>query len=345
MWFGAETTTGSATLHGDENEVRHCYPPFSSPNHHHLVELARSALGAATHLVVVASLGPKQVTQPNQPKRPHMTNYSRTPPSSPPTPSRKSFAPGPSRVVQIATRPSLSPAALSLSALLPPPVTASVAPTADSTPLPPPVAASLSLSLPPHGKWRTGWSRVTVTDGARRRVARRTTVAASSSAAQWRWCLPLPRHRAVAAKWRQATTTREEWRWGGQIQPRLAGSGLGQQRWRLVGEDSAWSPSSRSPLFLQPSPTELIVIVADEPPLHRLSPRSGTPPTPSAASTAGPSATALSRGQRQGEGWKRNSGRGSDGQGTLTLANASPGSVSQQKGGEERSPAKNHAPS
>ncbi|BAD44992.1 unknown protein [Oryza sativa Japonica Group] len=138
---------------------------------------------------------------------------------------------------------------------------------------------------------------------------------------------------------------REEWRWGGQIQPRLAGSGLGQQRWRLVGEDSARSPSSRSPLFLQPSPTELIVIVADEPPLHRLSPRSGTPPTPSATSTAGPSAAALSRGQRQGEGWKRNSGRGSDGQGTLTLANASPGSVSQQKGGEERSPAKDHAPS
>lgn len=56
MWFGAETTTGSATLHGDENEVRHCYPPFSSPNHHRLVELARSALGVATHLVVVASL-------------------------------------------------------------------------------------------------------------------------------------------------------------------------------------------------------------------------------------------------------------------------------------------------
>uniref|UniRef100_A0A0E0D846 Uncharacterized protein n=1 Tax=Oryza meridionalis TaxID=40149 RepID=A0A0E0D846_9ORYZ len=46
-----------------------------------------------------------------------------------------------------------------------------------------------------------------------------------------------------------------EWRRGGQIRPGLAGSGLGQRRRRLAGKVSAWSPSSRSPLYLQPSPT------------------------------------------------------------------------------------------
>uniref|UniRef100_A0A0E0RCF7 Uncharacterized protein n=1 Tax=Oryza rufipogon TaxID=4529 RepID=A0A0E0RCF7_ORYRU len=40
-----------------------------------------------------------------------------------------------------------------------------------------------------------------------------------------------------------------------QIRPGLAGSGLGQRRRRLAGEVSARSPSSRSPLSLQSSPS------------------------------------------------------------------------------------------
>uniref|UniRef100_A0A0D3EJQ7 Uncharacterized protein n=1 Tax=Oryza barthii TaxID=65489 RepID=A0A0D3EJQ7_9ORYZ len=60
-----------------------------------------------------------------------------------------------------------------------------------------------------------------------------------------------------------AGSSPSEWWRGGQIRPGLAGSGLWQRRRRLAGEASARSPSSRSPLSIQPSPTELIGAVAD----------------------------------------------------------------------------------